>query len=62
MKNMDAVFDEITRELADIHNLLRHLPEIQAAVFLQMQEEARAAAIQGGKPSDIWEIATPDQR
>lgn len=53
---------EITEKLTAIESLLQRLPEIQAAVFIQMQEEYRAAQLQGRKSSDLWVIAPPDSR
>ena len=55
-------FTEIKEKLAAIESLLQRLPEIQAAVFIQMQEEYRAAQLQGRKSSDLWVIAPPDSR
>ncbi len=53
---------EIKEKLAAIESLLHRLPEIQAAVFIQMQEEHEAARMQGLKSSDIWTIAPPNSR
>lgn len=48
--------------LATIERLLRLLPETQAAVLFQMLDEYQAARTMGQKASDIWEIASPEQR
>lgn len=53
---------EIKEKLAAIESLLQRLPEIQAAVFFQMQEEYQAAKMQGMKSSDLWTIAPPNLR
>ena len=53
---------EITKKLTAIESLLQRLPEIQAAVYLQMREEYEAARMQGKKTSDIWTIQQPNLR
>lgn len=53
---------EINEKLTDIESLLQRLPEIQAAVFIQMQEECQAAKMQGKKSSDLWVIPPPNSR
>lgn len=53
---------EINEKLAAIESLLQRLPEIQAAVFIQMQEEYLTARMQGKKSSDLWVIAPPNSR
>ncbi|MCD8142016.1 MAG: hypothetical protein LUD83_01835 [Clostridiales bacterium] len=53
---------EIKERLAAIEALLQRLPEVQAAVFIQMQEEYEAARLQGRKSSDLWTIAPPNSR
>lgn len=53
---------EIKEKLAAIESLLQRLPELQAAVFIQMQEEYQAARLAGRKSSDIWVIAPPSER
>lgn len=58
----DASLQEVNRRLERIEDLLKRLPEIQAAVFLQMLEEAETARLQGRKIADLWVIAPPDQR
>ena len=52
----------ICEELAAIKALLQQLPETQAAVFIQMNEEYQKARMQGKKSSDIWTIAPPNSR
>lgn len=54
--------ERIRKELAEIHFLLQHLPELQAAVFFQMYEKVETAKLQGKTLRDIWTIAPPDQR
>ena len=54
--------DEIKEKLATIESLLQRLPEIQAAVFIQMNEEYQAARMVGQKSSDLWTIAPPNSR
>lgn len=54
--------ERIRKELAEIHSLLQHLPELQAAVLLQMWEEAQTAKLYGKTLRDIWTTAPPDQR
>lgn len=58
----DASLHDVNQRLERIEDLLKRLPEIQAAVFLQMLEEAEAARLQGRKIADLWVIAPPDQR
>jgi len=53
---------EIKERLSAIESLLRRLPEIQAAVFIQMNEEYQAARLQGRSSSDLWTVAPPDSR
>lgn len=53
---------EIKERLASIESLLQRLPEIQAAVFIQMNEEYQAARMGGMKSSDLWTIAPPNFR
>ena len=53
---------EIKGKLAAIESLLQRLPEIQAAVFIQMQEEYQDARAQGQRSLDIWTILPPDER
>ncbi len=53
---------EIKGKLAAIESLLQRLPEIQAAVFIQMNEEYQAARMGGMKSSDLWTIAPPNLR
>lgn len=53
---------EIKEKLAAIESLLQRLPEIQAAVFIQMNEEYQAARMIGKKSSDLWTIAPPNSR
>ncbi|MCD8086927.1 MAG: hypothetical protein LUF28_11590 [Clostridiales bacterium] len=53
---------EIKERLAAIEALLQRLPEVQAVVFIQMQEEYEAARLQGRKSSDLWTIAPPNAR
>lgn len=53
---------EIKKRLAAIESLLQRLPEMQAAMFIQMNEEYQAAKLEGKKSSDLWVIAPPDLR
>ena len=53
---------EIKEKLVAIESLLQRLPEIQAAVFLKMQEEYETARLEGKKSSDLWVIAPPHSR
>lgn len=53
---------EIKERLVAIESLLQRLPEIQAAVFIQMNEEYQAARMSGMKSSDLWTIAPPNSR
>ena len=52
----------IEKRLAAIESLLQRLPEMQAAMFIQMNEEYQAAKLEGKKSSDLWVIAPPDLR
>ena len=51
--------DQISKKLSRLTELLMLLPEQQAATFIIMQEEAKAAAWRGQKPTDIWEVTIP---
>lgn len=53
---------EIKEKLAAIESILQRLPEIQAAVFIQMYEEFQSAQMQGRKSKDLWVIAPPNLR
>lgn len=53
---------EIKEKLTAIESLLQRLPEIQAAVFIQMNEEYQAAKMRGQKSSELWSIAPPSSR
>ena len=53
---------EVKEKLAAIESLLQRLPEIQAAVFLQMQDEYEMAKAQGRRAQDLWAVPTPKQR
>jgi len=56
------ILERIEQRLASIESLLQRLPEIQAAVFIQMNEEYQAAHMYGKKSSDLWTIAPPNSR
>lgn len=58
----DIMYRELDKRLATVERLLRELPEMQAAVLFQMLDEYQAARMAGQKASDIWEIASPEQR
>ena len=58
MNQMEAILNE----LSAIRALLQQLPELQAAVLLQMSEEYRAAQLEGKRVSDLWIIAPPRSR
>ena len=52
----------IEERLAAIESLLQRLPEIQAAVFIDMWEQYQRARLSGQSPRELWEIIPPDQR
>lgn len=58
----NTMYLDLDKRLATIERLLRELPEMQAAVLFQMLDEYQAARMAGQKASDIWEIASPEQR
>ena len=61
-EKLDAMtdrLDQISKKLSRLTELLMLLPEQQAATFIIMQEEAKAAAWRGQKPTDIWEVTIP---
>ena len=61
-EKLDAVtdrLDQISKKLSRLTELFMLLPEQQAATFIIMQEEAKAAAWRGQKPTDIWEVTIP---
>lgn len=53
---------EIKEKLTAIESLLQRLPEIQAAVFLQMLDEYQSAKLIGKGAHDLWEVPTPQAR
>lgn len=53
---------EIKEKLAAIESLLQRLPEIQAAVFLQMLEEHQSARLAGISAKDLWTVPDPRER
>ncbi len=59
---MAAALDAILEELRAIHSLQQRLPEIQAAVALQMRDAAESAKREGLSPRDIWEVLPPYER
>ncbi len=61
-ENVEKEIVEIKEELAAIEALLQRLPEVQAAVFLQMWDEYQSARFTGRKPGDIWTIPPPGLR
>ena len=62
MKTLKEELGEIKEKLAAIESLLQRLPEIQATVFLQMQDEYEMAKAQGRRVQDLWAVPTPKQR
>lgn len=54
--------EEMVEKLAAIESLLQRLPEIQAAVFIQMWDEYQLAKLEQRKPADLWEVPPPNQR
>lgn len=62
MKTLKEELGEIKEKLAAIESLLQRLPEMQAAVFLQMQDEYEMAKAQGRRAQDLWAVPTPKQR
>ena len=62
MKTLKEELGEIKEKLAAIESLLQRLPEIPAAVFLQMQDEYEMAKAQGRRVQDLWAVPTPKQR
>lgn len=53
---------KIGKSLAHIERQLKYLPEIMAAVFLQMQQQADSYKFCGGKLTDLWDVIPPDKR
>jgi len=53
---------ELNEKLAAVYSLLQRLPEIQAAVFLQMYDDYQSARFQGRKAKDLWTVAEPQKR
>lgn len=62
MRTLREELVKIKEKLAAIESLLQRLPEIQAAVFLQMQDEYEMAKAQGRRAQDLWVVPTPKQR
>lgn len=62
MRTLREELVKIKEKLAAIESLLQRLPEIQAAVFLQMQDEYEMAKAQGRRAQDLWAVPTPKQR
>ncbi len=59
---MEEEIAEIKKHLAVIEGLIQQLPEVQAAVFLQMWDEYQSARFTGRKPGDMWTIPPPGSR
>ena len=59
---MENEIQEIKERLTAIESLLQRLPEIQAAVFLQMFDEYQSAKIVGKGAKDLWEVPNPQVR
>lgn len=62
---LEKVEDELRRvneKLSAIESLLQRLPEIQAAVFMQMAEDYKAAQLRGNTAHDIWDVPSPENR
>lgn len=57
MRTLENELAEIKEKLAAIESLLQRLPEIQAAVFLQMQDEYEMAKAQGRRAQDLMGCA-----
>lgn len=53
---------KLEKRLDAIENVIKRMPEVQAAVFFQAYEEYQAAELQGKRVSDIWDIAPPNLR
>lgn len=53
LSRMVKQLDNLCQRLDRLTELLMLLPEQQAATFIIMQEEAKAAAWRGQKPTDI---------
>ena len=62
MEELLETLKAVDKKLAAIESLLQRLPEIHSAVFLQMQEELRAAQLLGRKSTDIFTVAPPHVR
>lgn len=54
--------EEIKEKLTAIESLLQRLPEIQAAVFLQMHDEYETAKVQGRDVRSLWSVPNPNRR
>lgn len=59
LSRMVKQLDNLCQRLDRLTELFMLLPEQQAATFIIMQEEAKAAAMRGQKPTDIWEVTIP---
>lgn len=59
---MQDELHQIKEKLTAIESLLQRLPEIQAAVFLQMLDEYQSAKLTGKKANDLWEVPSPPAR
>ena len=59
---MQDELQQIKEKLTAIESLLQRLPEIQAAVFLQMLDEYQSAKLNGKKANDLWEVPSPPAR
>lgn len=59
LSRMVKQLDKLCERLDRLTELFMLLPEQQAATFIIMQEEAKAAAWRGQKPTDIWEVTIP---
>lgn len=59
---MQSELQQIKEKLAAIESLLQRLPEIQAAVFLQMLDEYQSAKLTGKTARDLWEVPNHQAR
>lgn len=62
LTTLDEKLTELNKNLKAIYSLLQQLPEIQAAIFLQMYDDYQDAKWQGLKAKDLWTVAEPQKR
>ena len=54
MEDIEHTLQSVEKTLASIEMLLRQMPEVLAATYIQMNEEYQRARLQGKSCRDLW--------